>query len=468
MNFFINGFPTIKNNNYYFSFLYENNTDQSYSIQFISSENIKLLNNFVELKKNGVYLDFIEICLHDEIKSKTKIPYLVYSNSNNRVVYEGSIILINQDEEDVKILYSSCNMTCFNGMNEKYIKKNRYSKYSNHMIVHLSQNIDFDVWIQLGDNIYEGLFEMWRARQLSTGENVSEDEISTNELIEIQKDYYRNTYNDPYQGKIMRNCINYMIQDNNEFYSKLGSSVEFSEKNPLFKKYFEIILENIIKRYTIYLFNEKEYFSDNYSFNTLTNSKFSKLVKIGKHQLLFHNNIYNFYKHGYNLGCEIFFATEKYLKLDLDNYYINMSRCLENYDRTTSQILNSELYESNTLGSSYDLFIKYIELLDSNPKNKIIFGGNNHFYFLKNYGKDDKIYDICTSSISSDSELEDITINYMSILNSEKNSTTKVLLHTKELNTFNVCTYNLNEQKLTFIEYLKSTKEFKYYDYIIF
>lgn len=455
MNFFINAFPRILNNFHSFGFLYENNSQDSYVIQFKPPNNIKVLNEIVKLKNNGVHLDFIQISAISEIQEKIRIPYQVRKSKTDNVIYQGSIILFPENEENIKILYSGCDLTCFNGMNEKYIKKKKYASYSNHMIVYLSQNIDFDVWIQLGDNIYEDLFELWCVR-----------EISTKKLLEKQKEYYINKYSDPYEGTIMRNCINYMIQDNNEFYSKIGSSTEFMETNSLFHNYYELILENIVKKYSIYLFNENDFFSDNQIFNSTTNWKYSKLVKIGKYELLFHNNIKSLYKNGYNLCREIFDATEKYLKTNQKNYIIVMSRCLENYEREISQTLNLELYKSNTFGLSYEFFLNFVKLLDTSPKNKIIFGSDNHFCFLKNYGKDYKIYDICTSGLSTESKMEDHTINYMSIIYSEKNGT-KVPIYSKDFPTFNVCKFEMNQNKISFVEYIKNKNEFKYSEYSI-
>jgi hypothetical protein len=454
MNFFINAFPRVLNNFHSFGFLYENNSkDESYVIQFKSPHNIKVLNEIVKLKNHGVHLDFIQISDVSEIQEKIRIPYQVRNCTTDKVIYQGSIILFPENEENIKILYSGCNMNCYEGTSKKFIKK-KVSRFSKEMIIYLSQNINFDVWIQLGDNIYSNTCKYWLNGQ-----------ISKKELIEIQNQYYINTYNDIYQGNIMRNCINFMIQDNNDFCAEIGSS-DFMESNKLFKKYFDIILENVIKKYTIYIFNENDFFSKNHNFNSTTNWKYSKLVKIGKYELLFHNNIYSLYKSGQNLCCEIFDATEKYLKTNQNNYIIVMSRCLENYEREISQTLNLELYKSNTFGLSYEFFLNFVKLLDTCPNNKIIFGSDNHFCFLKNYGKDYKIYDICTSGLSVEPSLDGYMMNTLSIMNGQKKNI-KVPIYSTEFPTFNICFHEMNQNKIIFVEYIKNKNEFKYSEYSI-
>lgn len=455
MNFFINAFPRIKNNYHYFGFLYENNSKENFCIKFLSSLSFDVLNEVVELKTNGVHLDFIKICTTEQLKHKIKIPYIVKSSKNNHVLYEGTIILFPENEDNIKILYSGCNINCYKQTSKEFIRKKKFSRFSKEMIINLSQNIDYDVWVQLGDNIYEKTYKQWLNR-----------DISNKELIAIQKQYYINTYSDPHQGTIMRNCINYMIQDNNDYCSDLGSSTDFMESNKFFKKYYELLLENVIKKYTIYLFNENEYFSENKCFNSNTNWNYSKLVKIGKYELLFHNNIYSLYKNGQNLCCEIFDATEKYLKTNQENYYIVMSRSLENYEREISQTLNLELYKSNTFGASFEFFSNFIQLLNMCPRNKIIFGSDNHFCFLKNYGKENKIYDICTSGLSVEPALEGYLINTLSVLNDQKKNI-KVPIYTTDFPAYNICFHEMNKNKLTFVEYIKNKNEFKYSDYSI-
>jgi hypothetical protein len=376
-----------------------------------------------------------------EHSCKEKIPYNV--TFHNQSIINGTIVYLPADEKNVELHISSCNINYESNIEFKnYLIKNdlyRPGKYFDKTILQYLYNSKLyhkiDVWIQLGDNIYESLYLDYK-----------DGNISIDKVLEIQKLYYINTYNEDTQSIIMRNCINLMIQDNNEYASRIGQSLNYSYKDPFFRNYFEIIYENIIKKYQLFLYDKNIY---------------SSIRQIGFYKLLFLNNIYSFYYSLINLDEPIQDAIKQYLSLigTQQNAFIFMSRALENYSFQVSN--KNVIKKSNTYSIQFEYYTQLKNYILSNQKSSsFIFGGDNHSYFLKKHLSENcnyAIYDACSSGFTVIDSDDDFDENKLSIiLNNNKETRIITYLKNKEYNTL-ICKISENTVKYSFYSYNSQT-----------
>lgn len=290
---------------------------------------------------------------------------------------------------------------------------------------------NIDVWLQIGDNIYEGIYNSYKANK-----------ITLDQVLEIQRKYYIYSYTEECQSSLMRNCINMMIQDNNEYYSRIGQYQEYTSSDPFFKNYFENIYERIVKKYQLFLFDQDNYFS---------------IRKIGAYKVLFLNNIFSFYDTSFNLSDRIQECVKVYFDEigQRQNPIIFMSRALENYTPIVSD--KSTIRKSNTYQKQYPQYLKMRENLLKNYKTSFTFGGDNHFYFLKKHFEtfsktgQRQIFDACSSGITVIDSDEDFDDNILSVaLNDNSKSKFITFLKSKDYSTL---LFKLSKTKATYTFY---------------
>lgn len=360
---------------------------------------------------------------------KKYIPYKVtYLDSS---IADGYIIYIPPDERNIKFHISSCNIN-YNSNPEflEYLSKNNLSRpgkiYDRTLLRYLFKKSQkpgkaFDVWLHIGDNIYEGIFNSYR-----------DGKIDLDTVLEIQKQYYINSYNEESQGSTMRRCINIMIQDNNEYYSRIGQYPDYTSSDPFFRSYFETVYEKIVQKYQVFIFQT----DDKAKYTSL-----SAIVKIGFYDVFFVNNIFSFYDTMINLSDAIRKDLTAYLhKLNPEQPpIVIMSRALENYTPVVSQ--RSTIRKSNTYGKQYDYYNLFRKDLFSCNKTCFTIGGDNHYYFLKKHSQkslslSSSIYDACSSGISVIDDDDDFDENILSVaLNNKTESKFLASLRSKDYST---------------------------------
>ena len=259
IKFFVNGMFKHTNDGTYMRFLTEVEDDVTFLIEVYKDTYNKT--HDIEVKKNVAFC--IRLLIDDDnLQDDTKMVNYKYKVRCNDEMITGSFKIIgNKCKNNLNFGFVSCNDNCGE------IQWNTYHNSTGNMWKEIS-NENFDMILHYGDQIYaDSVLQLYRDKK-----------ITKNEIYKYISMLYQATYNEKYQGKSMRNCLNLMILDDHDVANNyLTPYYENTDKDEMCNIYSPIAL----RAYRDYQCSLREN-----NFNDLTKN-YSYSAAIGKYNLIF-------------------------------------------------------------------------------------------------------------------------------------------------------------------------------------
>lgn len=259
IHFFVNGMFKHTNDGTYMRFLTEVDDDVNFLIEVYNDTYNKT--HDIEVKKNVAFV--IRLLIDDDnLQDDTKMVNYKYKVKCNDEMITGSFKIIgDRCKNNLNFGFVSCNDNCGE------IPWNKEHNTTGNMWKEIS-NEKFDILLHYGDQIYaDSVLQLYRDKK-----------IIRNEIYKYISTLYQATYNEKYQGKSMRNCLNLMILDDHEAASDYETPYyENTDKDDTWNIYLPIAL----RAYRDYQCSLGEN-----NFNDLT-KYYSYSAVIGKYKLIF-------------------------------------------------------------------------------------------------------------------------------------------------------------------------------------